>query len=1058
MSFAIEVPGEAIPLTPNDLCRVLQGATSHDYAQRQSAGQQLSSWESHRDYFVGLQAVFLDRSLPRDVRFLAIIQLKNGIDKYWRVTARNAIKPEQKSIIRSRIFQGSIEEDDKNLGLHNALAAAKIVRIDFPQDWPDALAGLIAMLRKTKQGNQSHLHGVLLILLRIVKELGSARLRKSQTALQGVAEELSYVAAEIYAEKASLWVEFLTAGRGGEDDPDMAMQNSLTALKLLRRLALHGFDYPHRNSVVQEFWSVTQNHFGQFLSFVSHNSLVPAPYQDDIGKHLLQFTKLHLEMADVHPASFAMLPNAMELCTSYWELVAKFSEVFYKSMGIRASNEASESAAKSKVEGPLLERLALKGLLLLKTIVRMVFWPQQSFKFLTQQTRAERDTAIESMKRGLLKDEFVIHITNVLITNLFVFRQSDLVAWEEDPQEWELQEHSQGSAWEWEVRPAAERLFLDLLSNYKNLLVPPLLSYVHTAMQADSDVVTKEKVYASIGLAAAHLNTAFDFNNLLTSTLVNDAQKTGPEYKILRRRIAIVISQWTSVQLADENKPLVYEIFRHFLNPSDATNDVVVQLTAARELYTVVACNISEKFNPEAFQPFALDIVTRLLALIDEAENDETRLAILSSLQEVVARMDDHVKSFSDLVIAALPGVWDNAGAEEYMIKQAVMAILTSLIMSMGADSPRYYSLVLPVLSQAIQPGSDLYLHLIEESLDLWEAILMQSTRPPAPEVVALAEMAVVLLENQTESIPKCLDLIKNYIILTPETMLSDKLRQPTLHALFLSLEARGREVIGSARHSIWMMIRFAGDLGGSDGLTAIVKDMVSNGFIAKIMEQIHDSWNASQTTGPNRKPSKLPVLTEIDYFLILGRIALSDPKIFVMMLSELGQLESLLSWFVSRWFANFDSMTNGEHAKESCLAITRLLELPSPVQDLVLSTLQEYFSMWTTVVTDVRSEANNGRDAYVWDNADERYDWETPLDVISRKTLYQWETHSIDTRDFIMARLNNLVARVGGEQAFQDQWVVNVDKDVVAGFQQLSVPQSNSDEAVASDLGARAS
>jgi hypothetical protein len=29
----------------------------------------------------------LDKSLPIEVRYLAIIQLKNGIDKYWRKTA-----------------------------------------------------------------------------------------------------------------------------------------------------------------------------------------------------------------------------------------------------------------------------------------------------------------------------------------------------------------------------------------------------------------------------------------------------------------------------------------------------------------------------------------------------------------------------------------------------------------------------------------------------------------------------------------------------------------------------------------------------------------------------------------------------------------------------------------------------------------------------------------------------------------------------------------------------------------------------------------------------------
>jgi hypothetical protein len=40
-----------------------------------------------QDQSDALQTVFLDQSLPLEVRYLAIIQLKNGIDKYWRKTA-----------------------------------------------------------------------------------------------------------------------------------------------------------------------------------------------------------------------------------------------------------------------------------------------------------------------------------------------------------------------------------------------------------------------------------------------------------------------------------------------------------------------------------------------------------------------------------------------------------------------------------------------------------------------------------------------------------------------------------------------------------------------------------------------------------------------------------------------------------------------------------------------------------------------------------------------------------------------------------------------------------
>ncbi|KAG5923633.1 hypothetical protein E4U53_003536, partial [Claviceps sorghi] len=55
MNFAIEVPGEASPLTPLCLGRTLRHATSHDHAQRQAAGQQLAAWEQTPGFYSSLQ-------------------------------------------------------------------------------------------------------------------------------------------------------------------------------------------------------------------------------------------------------------------------------------------------------------------------------------------------------------------------------------------------------------------------------------------------------------------------------------------------------------------------------------------------------------------------------------------------------------------------------------------------------------------------------------------------------------------------------------------------------------------------------------------------------------------------------------------------------------------------------------------------------------------------------------------------------------------------------------------------------------------------------------------
>lgn len=87
MSFAIEVPGEANPLSEGMLLHVLKAASSADPHQIQTGTKQLQEWEKSPSYYKHLQSIFIDRSLPIEVRYLAIIQLKNGIDKYWRKTA-----------------------------------------------------------------------------------------------------------------------------------------------------------------------------------------------------------------------------------------------------------------------------------------------------------------------------------------------------------------------------------------------------------------------------------------------------------------------------------------------------------------------------------------------------------------------------------------------------------------------------------------------------------------------------------------------------------------------------------------------------------------------------------------------------------------------------------------------------------------------------------------------------------------------------------------------------------------------------------------------------------
>lgn len=66
---------------------VLNRATSQDTSVLKPAEQQLKEWETQPGFYSILQAIFSNHSIDVNVRWLAVLYFKNGIDRYWRRTA-----------------------------------------------------------------------------------------------------------------------------------------------------------------------------------------------------------------------------------------------------------------------------------------------------------------------------------------------------------------------------------------------------------------------------------------------------------------------------------------------------------------------------------------------------------------------------------------------------------------------------------------------------------------------------------------------------------------------------------------------------------------------------------------------------------------------------------------------------------------------------------------------------------------------------------------------------------------------------------------------------------
>ncbi|KAI9821063.1 MAG: hypothetical protein M1827_003796 [Pycnora praestabilis] len=1045
MTGAVELPQEASPLTTQSLFYVLQLAASYTTQQQiQTATQQLQNWESHKGYYVLLQNVFVEKSLPREIRYLAIIQLKNGIDKYWRKTAANAVSKEDKTSIRSRLLGSGINEAEPLLALQNALVIAKIVRFEFPHDWPDAITSVTDILRSSTQPNSNPLYlpRALLLLLYIIKELATGRLQRTRASLQSVTPEIFHVLGRIYVEKVQKWRKFIESGGDDEGGALDSIDQSLLAVKVIRRLLIAGYEFPNRNKDVQEFWTIIRSQFGHLLSIVQQDpQTLSTSICDTLEKHLMQLSKLHLEMAKVHPAAFALLPDSVGLVRAYWGLIATFGETYGTTNAVTASDMGGYGDADEE-EKSLRERLSLKGFLLIRACVKMVFSPSQTFKYRHAEEKEEQKVSTRLMKTQLLTADTVNHIMETIVTRFFVFRASDLRQWEEEPEEWEKEDEGEVDGWEFSLRPCAEKLFLDLVINFKDLLVPPLLHVFQSVSSPDSDkILFKDSVYTAIGLSASVIHSQLDFDAFLNTTLVAEVQKQDPGCKILRRRIAILLGQWVTVKISGPNRSLVYQIFQHLLNPNDRTNDQVVRVTAGRHFKHIAD---EWEFDAGPFMPYAPDILDRVMSLIVEVELTETKLALLNTVSVIVERLEHQISPFSDAIVSLLPLLWTQSG-EEHLMKQAILTILTRLINSMKDESKKYHGMVLPLIKDSVQPGSEMQVYLLEDALDLWAAILVQTSAPASADILSLAPHLFSTFELGTENLHKALDITQSYYLLAPQEMLEDEMRNRLMAALTSLLGILKPDANGVVTHLMEVIVRAAERLGGEQAIEVIGTGLIESGFLSKVVEGLRGSWEAHQTTGPNRKYPSVDGVVETDYLSVLARFALASPSKFIIALDAMGSVrgesfEQIVEWMLTEWFSHFQNVGDPNKRKLMCLALTRLLETG---QKWILQRLQDLMTVWTDVVTELKEGAEDiGGDSLVyWDPEGLKpTDPEAPEDERRRNLTFSDPVHTINTMGFIKHHLHQVIAHSGGQDAFQRDWLVHVDQDVINSYGKLGI------------------
>jgi hypothetical protein len=949
-----------------------------------------------------------------------------------------------KEIIRSRLVEGVLSEEDKRLALQNALVYSKIARFEYPQEWPDAITSLLGIVRNrqdnAREGN------ALLVLLQLTKELSTGRLQRTRQHLQAITPEMVHVIGERYANYVESWRQLLN-DNSNEFVVEGLMKDSLLCIKTLRRLLITGYEHPNRDNDVISFWKLSIQNLGALMQLRSSGQFADSTKML-LEKHMLQLAKLHHELARDHPAAFALLPDSIQLVHSYWSVTKEFGESFGSKEAITSEvANGSIGTDGDAVDQPVMEKLVLRGMLILRACVKMVHNPTQTFKYKQPQDKEERTQATELIKQQLLQESFVREVMETVITRYFVFRASDLREWEDEPEEWERREDGDSEDWEFSIRSCSEKLFLDLAINYKTMLVQPLLQVFYSvATPQNEDVLFKDSVYTAIGLSAPVVHEHLDFDAFIRDVLIEEVQKRKPGFNILRRRTSILLGQWITVKVGDASRPAIFQIFQHLLTKEgQPLNDQVVRVTAGRQLK-----NIADdwEFKPDHFLPYAEAILGSMMQLIDEVELTETKMALLNTISVIVERLEHNISPFAERIISLLPPLWEQSG-EEHLMKQAILTILARLVNAMKADSLAFHPLVLPIIKGAIEPGSETQVYLLEDALELWASIIAQTPSSAAsPDLLSLASHLLPIFELGSDNLRKALEIADSYLLLAPSHMLSETLRPALFTALTSLLGQLRPDANGLVCNLVEAALRAAEHLGSEPAVSQTASDLVATGFLPSLLSGLHGAWKAHCTTGPRALDPLVDGIVETDYLSILARLAIASPSTFCQAIqasaSNGADLQATMTWLLEEWTSHFENIGDPSHRKLTALALTKLLSTSQP---WILSNLQSLMSIWTDVIVELREESldtNNNptttnSDSLVYTNSgpEEGSAPEAPEDARRRELANADPVHRFGLVEWVRHYLG---AVVEGHGNFQEEWLGRVDGDVVKAFGALGV------------------
>uniref|UniRef100_A0A671TEW7 Importin-11 n=1 Tax=Sparus aurata TaxID=8175 RepID=A0A671TEW7_SPAAU len=700
--------------------QALTQATSQDTAVLKPAEEQLRQWETQPGFYSVLLNIFNNHMLDVNVRWLAVLYFKNGIDRYWRRVAPHALSEEEKTSLRAGLIT-NFNEPVNQIATQIAVLIAKVARLDCPRQWPELIPILLESV-KGQDGLQQH--RALLTFYHVTKTLASKRLAQDRRLFQDLASGIYSFACSLWSHHTDCFLQQIYAR--DEAAALSSLERTLLSLKECMLLMIPRMPYV----ITCSAW-LSNNTARLFC--VSGRQVGPdCTCREKLEKTIILYTKVLLDFLEYHPCAFIpLIQRSLEFAVSY----------VFTPAG----------------EGVTFERFIVQCMNLIKMIVKNdAYKPAKNID----------DSKPESLEAHKIKTAFFTHptLTEIgrrLVSHYFLLTEEELAMWEEDPESFAVEETG-GDSWKYSLRPCTEVLFLDIFHNYSQTLTPVLLEMVQN-LQGQLNVNKKCIVfYNAVGLAAYELFDNVDFDQWFKNQLLGELQVNHHRYKLIRRRVIWLIGQWISVKFKSDLRPLLYEVILSLMQDPDLV---------VRQLKTQTPVDDFE-FRTEQFLPYLESIFGLLFQLLQQVTECDTKMQVLHVISCVIERVNIQIRPYVGCLVQYLPLLWKQS-EEHNMLRCAILTTLIHLVQGLGAESKNLYPFLLPVIQLSTDVSQPPHVYLLEDGLELW-LVTLENSPAITPELLRIFQNMSALMEMSSENMRTCFQIVNAYIYLSATEFLQN--------------------------------------------------------------------------------------------------------------------------------------------------------------------------------------------------------------------------------------------------------------------------------------------